>query len=443
MRTTLTIHIDAPFGSRLSRFENSHSHIKFKPRININPSHMVAERSVEEQHLLSVAFHKVVDSRRVVRHVINHVKQKEKIEGNEQQANRAREHAVKLEAEFQKVCDGILTLMDENLTPSASRGELKVSYCKMKDMNTEEIQDHATKTQDQLVDAVENAEVTEIKRAVFRALTCLRAATIREFEVISVLETQTIDAYNDAHQYRGEDSLTHDSEIPQVECIDKTVDVPVVTRDQVLISQTVQKTVEVPRMQYTDRIVGVLVTTQCRVPTIQTAQGTVEVPQVQFFDRMDGVPVVRQRQAPQETIEETIEVPKTVSQGRIPQRTAEQITDSPGSQVVENLIEVSNGRVVDIPVLQVAEEFIEIFGVFSQSRVQQRIVEPITETPAVALAEEIVEALKDQTQEERILERTVEETDVHVPHVTEKITEVVKHIPQKRGAAELRNGTNH
>ena len=34
--------------------------------------------------------------------------------------------------------------------------------------------------QDTLVDAVENAEVAEIKRAVFRALTRLRAATIKE-----------------------------------------------------------------------------------------------------------------------------------------------------------------------------------------------------------------------------------------------------------------------
>merc|ERR1719160_1279133 len=34
-----------------------------------------------------------------------------------------------------------------------------------------ELQNHAAKTQDTLVDAVENAEVAEIKRAVFRALT--------------------------------------------------------------------------------------------------------------------------------------------------------------------------------------------------------------------------------------------------------------------------------
>ena len=40
-----------------------------------------------------------------------------------------------------------------------------------KEDTAKELQDHASKTQDTLVDAVENAEVAEIKRAVFRALT--------------------------------------------------------------------------------------------------------------------------------------------------------------------------------------------------------------------------------------------------------------------------------
>jgi len=51
-----------------------------------------------------------------------------------------------------------------------------------KEDTAKELQDHAAKTQDTLVDAVENAEVAEIKRAVFRALTRLRAATIKEFD---------------------------------------------------------------------------------------------------------------------------------------------------------------------------------------------------------------------------------------------------------------------
>merc|ERR1719480_96188 len=42
-----------------------------------------------------------------------------------------------------------------------------------KEDTAKELQDHAAKTQDTLVDAVENAEVAEIKRAVFRALTRL------------------------------------------------------------------------------------------------------------------------------------------------------------------------------------------------------------------------------------------------------------------------------
>ena len=44
------------------------------------------------------------------------------------------------------------------------------------------------------MDAVENAEVAEIKRAVFRALTRLRAASVKEFDTIARLETQAIDA---------------------------------------------------------------------------------------------------------------------------------------------------------------------------------------------------------------------------------------------------------
>jgi len=78
-----------------------------------------------------------------------------------------------------------------------------------KEDTAKELQSHAAKTQDTLVDAVENAEVAEIKRAVFRALTRLRAATIKEFDTIARLETQAIDAYNDAHHFRAENPLAH------------------------------------------------------------------------------------------------------------------------------------------------------------------------------------------------------------------------------------------
>lgn len=88
-----------------------------------------------------------------------------------------------------------------------------------KEDTAHELTEHAERTQDTLVDAVENAEVAEVKRAVFRALTRLRAASIKEFDTIARLETQAIDEYNDAHHYRVENPLTyiHSSEPKVVE----------------------------------------------------------------------------------------------------------------------------------------------------------------------------------------------------------------------------------
>jgi len=105
-----------------------------------------------------------------------------------------------------------------NAAPAADAPAVRGEYAKIapfgKEDTSKELQDHAARTQDTLVDAVENAEVAEIKRAVFRALTRLRAASIKEFDTIARLETQAIDEYNDAHHYRGENPLAylHDDE---------------------------------------------------------------------------------------------------------------------------------------------------------------------------------------------------------------------------------------
>ena len=76
-----------------------------------------------------------------------------------------------------------------------------------------ELQSHAALTQDTLVDAVENAEVTEIKCAVLRTLTRLRATEMKEFDTIALLETQTTDENNEtfrretvSHEFRTSQS---------------------------------------------------------------------------------------------------------------------------------------------------------------------------------------------------------------------------------------------
>merc|ERR1719213_553300 len=105
------------------------------------------------------------------------------------------------------VVPGVAAAPEDELAKEMTH-DLEMNFNKIapfgKEDTAKELQDHAAKTQDTPVDAVENAEVAEIKRAVFRALTRLRAATIKEFDTIARLETQAIDAYNDAHHYRAE-----------------------------------------------------------------------------------------------------------------------------------------------------------------------------------------------------------------------------------------------
>ena len=58
---------------------------------------------------------------------------------------------------------------------SRDAGECHVGHTLGKEDTAAESQSHAARTQDTLVNAVENTEVTEIIRAVFRALTRLRS----------------------------------------------------------------------------------------------------------------------------------------------------------------------------------------------------------------------------------------------------------------------------
>merc|ERR1712232_233398 len=90
------------------------------------------ELSVEERNLLSVAYKNAVGSRRAAWRIITSVEQKEKSKGNEDQAKFAKEYCGKVEAELQKICNGILALLESSLIGKATTGESKVFYEKMK-----------------------------------------------------------------------------------------------------------------------------------------------------------------------------------------------------------------------------------------------------------------------------------------------------------------------
>ena len=119
---------DVYFAKLAEQAERYDEMAEYMQRVGEQP----AELSVEERNLLSVAYKNAVGSRRAAWRIITSVEQKEKTKGNDQQASYAREYVAKVEAELQKICDGILALMDKNLIPSASTGESKVFYYKMK-----------------------------------------------------------------------------------------------------------------------------------------------------------------------------------------------------------------------------------------------------------------------------------------------------------------------
>ncbi|XP_051117447.1 14-3-3-like protein GF14-C [Andrographis paniculata] len=90
------------------------------------------ELTVEERNLLSVAYKNVIGARRASWRIISSIEQKEESRGNENHVDIIQGYRGKIEAELSKICDGILSLLESHLVPSASSSESKVFYLKMK-----------------------------------------------------------------------------------------------------------------------------------------------------------------------------------------------------------------------------------------------------------------------------------------------------------------------
>jgi len=138
-------------------------------------------------------------------------KEKEKQKAREQEKKRKEEKVLETEA---PTAEAVTTSAAPPITeaPGQNGGHILQATAIApfgKEDTSRELQRHAARTQDTLVDAIENAEVAEVKRSVFRALTRLRAAEIKEFDTIARLETQAIDEYNDNHAYRKENPIQY------------------------------------------------------------------------------------------------------------------------------------------------------------------------------------------------------------------------------------------
>merc|ERR1712098_738943 len=78
------------------------------------------------------AYKNAVGSRRASWRIISSVEQKEQSKGNTQNQELAKQYRAKVESELNKICDEILSLIDNNLVPQSTSGECKVFYYKMK-----------------------------------------------------------------------------------------------------------------------------------------------------------------------------------------------------------------------------------------------------------------------------------------------------------------------
>lgn len=90
------------------------------------------ELSVEERNLLSVAYKNVVGARRSAWRIISSIEQKEESKGNAEHVARIKKYREVVEKELRDVCSGILSLLEDILVGTASTGESKVFFLKMK-----------------------------------------------------------------------------------------------------------------------------------------------------------------------------------------------------------------------------------------------------------------------------------------------------------------------
>jgi 14-3-3 protein epsilon len=90
------------------------------------------ELTVEERNLLSVAYKNVVGARRASWRIVSSIEQKEESKGASIHAMKIKEYRHKIESELSNICHDVLKLLDDHLIKTATAGESKVFYFKMK-----------------------------------------------------------------------------------------------------------------------------------------------------------------------------------------------------------------------------------------------------------------------------------------------------------------------
>ena len=194
-------------------------------------------------------------------------------------------------------------------------------------------------------DVKELVEVSEVSHQ-DRSQQCFwsRSMTFDVFLAEKVFErpvTQTQQVVNTSVQHvfnsvevEKHNQVTRHVEIPLLQTVKKTVDVP-----------------EVPPLQVTDKVIDKLVLAQRQISKVQTVQTKTEIPKLQYCDEVIDVPAVFVEQVPQVYVEmKKVEITQFQPVEQVPHvHVVKKTVEDPQLQVVEKIVEILEDFPVCIP----------------------------------------------------------------------------------------------
>ncbi|KAF9674367.1 hypothetical protein SADUNF_Sadunf10G0120000 [Salix dunnii] len=114
----------AKLAEQAERYDEMVESMKKVARLN-------CDLTVEERNLLSVGYKNVIGARRASWRIMSSIEQKEESKGNDSNVKLIKGYLQKVEDELSKICNDILSIIDEHLIPSSSSGEPIVFYYKI------------------------------------------------------------------------------------------------------------------------------------------------------------------------------------------------------------------------------------------------------------------------------------------------------------------------
>ena len=420
-----------------------------------------SELLVEDGNLLSLVFKNAVGSRRAAWRVITSTEQEEKFKGKEQLASHAREYVAKVEGELQKIRDGILALMDENLIRLACTDESKVFYYRMKSDYYRHLAEFATgetKGKD-----VEDLEADTMKHSSIPETAVSGSTLDGEVSGRDRISQCTVEQILDVPVH---ERVEHSAEMPKIvsqdEIQQRTVkqiaDIPVpqaveelaevfkvYSRDEVH-KRFVEQTIETPSTSIAEMIVEVPV---IQTPSVQHVVDTVEVEKLKIIEHTVQKPVIQEKI--NQVLDLTVQRKKPIIQEKINQETEHIELDKAGvmlvgvqrqmsmAQTVEETMKVQPlqfiDKVVDVPVvaqrqIPIVVQTVQKATVIPQSQCIDKVIDvpvvSVTQAPHVQIVEKTVENPQMQIAEKtaeipllQIVKKTVETPEVQTVRGTQ------------------------